>query len=509
MVKKILFNKDAREKLSKGIIKLCDAVQVTLGPKGRNAVYFDHYGKPQITKDGIAVASQVNNLGCPFENLGAQIIRQSSAKTADEAGDGTTTTTILATALYRFGLESLNEGACPIELKEAYLKSQDLLIKELEKRTEECNDIDLIKHVATISANNDEVLGNLISEAISNVGNDGVITIEDSPNEKTFVEYTEGMQYDKGYLSQYFCNNKDRNKCILTNPLILVSDKEINNGTEIAQLLADIAEAGRSVLIIAKHIEPLVLAGLATTAKSGALNLCAVKAPGLGDLKAEILKDICAATGAELISEELDMKISETKISMLGTCKKAVIKKGSFLLMEGKSDPTDRVNYLREELSRADTEYKKEKLKERIAKLSGAIGVIRVGAITEVELIEKKARIEDALHATRAAIDEGIIPGGGVALAQISEDLELDGNVYMACKAPLYQLLFNAGQGDLYEEILDMDYGQGYNIKTGEKGNLIELGVIDPVKVTKNCIINAVSSASMLLTTEVALVEED
>lgn len=511
MKKSFLYSKDAKDKLLSGAWKLCNAVQVTLGPKGRNAVYFDQYGKPQITKDGIAVASQVTNLEDDFEELGACVIRQASSKTADEAGDGTTTTTILATDMVDMGLSYIkNQALNPIDLKAKMEHTRDAILNKLDELAQPCNTYEQIKQVATISANNDEVLGELIAEAISQAGNDGVVTIEDSPNEKTYLESSEGMQFDRGYLSKYFANRK--NKCILDNPLILVTDKKITNLTEIAQILGDTAEKGKSLLIVAPDYEDQVIAGVATANKAGQIKACCIKAPGMGDLRKELLLDLCASVNAELITEDLSLEVSKATIDQLGTAKQVIVTKNTCTIVEGQfnSDQIDeRVDLIQNDLQSPElSEYQKEKLNERLAKLTGGIVVIRVGAITEVELIEKKARIEDALNATRAAIEDGIVPGGGVALAQISK--ELDGshaeNVIKACTSPLEQILDNAGLFDeLYDKILDMPLGSGYNINTKESGDMIELGVIDPVKVTKQALINSISVASMLLTTEVAI----
>lgn len=509
-MKKTLFNKEARNKLSEGATELCNAVQVTLGPKGRNAVYFDHYGKPHVTKDGIAVASQLDDLGCEFKNLGVHILRQASAKTADEAGDGTTTTAILATAMLRGGIKLLNDGYDAVDLKKEMEKTKKDILSKLLSLEECCSSLEKIKHVATISANNDVFLGDMIADAFEKVGSEGVVTVEDSPNEKTFLEVTEGMQFDRGYLSPYFCNQGT--KCEYKNCAILVTDKKITTASEIADILAKVAEKGQSLLIIAPDYEDEIIQRVAITNKKGMIKACCIKAPGTGDIRREYLRDICASTGAVLLSEDLDIDLKDTELSDLGKCESVKVTKNDTILVGGHSEDSeieDRVESIKQTLERAVSPYDKEKLNERLAKLVGGIAVIRAGAVTDVELIEKKARIEDAIHATRVAIDEGIVPGGGVALAQIANKLTGCETVLQACKAPLYQLLLNAGQTDLFEEILDLKYGEGYNINNGEKGNLIEMGIIDPVKVTKNCLINAVSVSSMLLTTEVAIIEEN
>lgn len=510
-MKKLSFGQEGRAKLLVGADTLYRAVKSTLGPKGRNAVYFDQYGKPQITKDGIAVASQIDNLGCEFKNLGANIIRQSSARTANEAGDGTTTTTVLAYHMYKLGLEELSNGRNPVDIKREMEATSKVITDKLHTAAEPCDTLEKIRNVATISANNDKELGNLIAEAIATAGETGIVTIEDSPNENTFLESTEGMQFDRGFLSQYFANNKTRTKCTLDNPLIIVTEKKISTNTEVIEVLQKAATAGKPLLIIASDIEQEVIAGIATANKQGMVKACVIKSPGLGDLKQELALDICAATGATLLSEEIGITLENCTEEHFGTAEQVTVNKDSTLIVKGAGTAEAieaRVAQIQEKLPNAESNYQKEKLNERLAKLTGGIVVVRVGAITEVELIEKKARIEDALHATRAAIEEGIVAGSGAALAQLAGLCSGSKVVLEACKEPLNQILINSGQEDKLREILDSPYQYGYNLNTGEQGDLLKLGVIDPVKVTRNCLVNAVSVASMLLTTEVAIVEE-
>lgn len=514
MKKKILYGNEAKEKLLSGANQLASAVSVTLGPKGRNAVYLDARGNPVITKDGIAVASQVINLPDRYEQLGADIIRQAASRTCDNAGDGTTTSTILAADMFDKALYELNStNKNPIDIQREMEDTRDKVLKVLEGISISCDSIDKIKNVATISANNDPQIGDIIAEGISAVGNDGVLTIEDSPDSTTYLELTEGMGLKRGYMSPYLITDEKKSTCELDNCLILVTDQKIETVVILMEILTKVAETGRPLLIIAPELSEEALKGLVVNHVKGIIKCCAIKSPNFGKRRTDIIKDICALTGATLLTEETGNSFKDADISHLGRAKKVIVDRSSTKIIEGEGDQDaidNRISDAKICIEQASCEADKQEAQERLSKLNGAVGIIRVGGSTEVEQIERKARVEDALYATRSAIEEGIVYGSGLAL-HICSNRILEGSkiVLGACKAPMMQVYDNAGCLDLYEEIIDKNEGIGYNLNTKEKGNLIEMGIIDPVKVTKNAVINAVSAASMLITTEVALMDVD
>jgi chaperonin GroEL len=523
MAKDILFNLDARDKLKKGVDALANAVKVTLGPKGRNVVIEKKFGAPHITKDGVTVAKEIE-LKDPIENMGAQMVKEVASKTADVAGDGTTTATVLAQAIVSSGLKSVAAGANPMDVKRGIDKAVIAVVNELKKISQEVgSDNDKIKQVASISANNDETIGALIAEAMKTVGNDGVITVEEAKGTETEVKAVEGMQFDRGYLSPYFVTDPDKMIAELEHPYILIYDKKISNIQEMLPVLEPAAQSGRPLLIIAEEVEGNALATLVINRLKGGLKVAAVKAPGFGDRRKAMLEDIAVLTGGTVISEERGFKLENATIAMLGTAEKVEIDKDNTTIINGsgeKKDITARVNQIKAQIESTTSDYDKEKLQERLAKLAGGVAVLYIGAATEMEMKEKKDRVDDALAATRAAVEEGIIPGGGVGFIRASSALEKlkgvneDENtgiaiIRRAIEEPLRQIIANTGgEGAVIVQKIKEGKGDfGYNARTEVFENLLAAGVIDPTKVARIALENAASIASMLLTTECVIAD--
>jgi chaperonin GroEL len=524
MAKDILFDIEARDALKRGVDALADAVKVTLGPKGRNVIIDRKFGAPHITKDGVSVAKEIE-LKEGVENMGAQMVKEVASKTADIAGDGTTTATVLAQAIVSSGLKNVAAGANPMDLKRGIDKAVALVIAELRKLSQEVgSDNDKIKQVASISANNDETIGALISEAMSVVGNDGVITVEEAKGTDTEMKTVEGMQFDRGYLSPYFVTDAEKMVAELENPYILIHDKKIANLQDILPILEPVAQSGRGLLIIAEDIEGTALTTLVVNRLKGGLKIAAVKAPGFGDRRKAMLQDLAILTGGTVISEESGFKLEAATLEMLGTCEKVEIDKDNTTIVNGagaKDDILARTNQIKAQIETTTSDYDKEKLQERLAKLAGGVAVLYVGAATEVEMKEKKDRVDDALAATRAAVEEGIVPGGGVAFIRAisvlegavgENDDETTGIAIIkrAIEEPLRQIVANAGgEGAvIVQTVKEGKADFGYNARTEEFENLFKAGVIDPTKVTRIAIENAASIASMLLTTEVVIADE-
>lgn len=524
MAKNILFEKDARDRLKSGVDKLANAVKVTLGPKGRNVVIDKKFGAPQITKDGVTVAKEIE-LEDPIENMGAQMTKEVASKTADQAGDGTTTATVLAQAIVGPGLKTLASGANPMDLKRGIDKAVKVVVDHLKSISENVGkDNKKIEQVATISANNDSEIGKMIADAMAKVTTEGVITVEEAKGTETYVDVVEGMQFDRGYLSPYFVTNAEAMEAELENPYILIYDKKISNMRELLPILEKTAQAGRPLLIIAEEVEGEALATLVVNKLRGTLRVAAVKAPGFGDRRKEMLKDIAILTGGIAISEEQGYKLENADLSYLGQAEKVTVDKDNTTIVNGKGDKDQivaRVNEIKAQIEKTTSDYDREKLQERLAKLSGGVAVIYVGAPTEVEMKEKKDRVDDALHATRAAVEEGIVPGGGVAFIRATAALEkLKGDnedentgiqiVKRAIEEPLRTIVANAGlEGSIVVQKVKEGKGDfGYNARTGEYEDLKKAGVIDPTKVSRVALENAASIASMLLTTEAVIVEK-
>ncbi len=522
MAKQIEFDSIAREKLRKGVDKLADAVKVTLGPKGRNVIIDKKFGSPTVTKDGVTVAKEVE-LEDHFENMGAQMVREVASKTSDVAGDGTTTATVLAQAIYTEGLKNVTAGANPMGIKRGIEKTVVKIIDELKKQSKPIAGKNEIAQVGTISANDDKQIGNLIAEAMEKVGKDGVITVEEAKTTDTTLEVVEGMQFDRGYLSPYFITNPESMETEMEDAYILIHDKKISAMKELLPILEKIAQTGRPLLIIAEDVESEALATLVVNKLRGTLKVCAVKAPGFGDRRKAMLEDIAVLTAAKVISEELGFKLENTVLSDLGIAKKIVIDKENTTIVEGNGKQADikgRIEQIKRQIEETTSDYDREKLQERLAKLAGGVAVINVGAATETEMKEKKARVEDALHATRAAVEEGIIPGGGVALLRTIpklNDMKLDGDeliglsiVRRALEAPIRFIAENAGaEGSVVvEKVKGQNGAFGYNAQTGEFEDLMKAGVIDPTKVTRSALENAASIASLLLTTEAIICDK-
>ncbi len=515
MAKQLLFNEQARKSVLSGVTQLAQAVKVTLGPKGRNVVIDKKFGAPVITKDGVTVAKEIE-LKCPFENMGAQMVKEVASKTSDSAGDGTTTATILAEAIFREGLKNVAAGANPIFVKRGIDKAVATAIEELKKNSKKVEG-DEIRQVATVSANWDNEIGEIIAEAMKRVGNDGTITVEEAKTIETSLDVVEGMQFDKGYLSPYFVNNPDSMECILQNAYVLIFEKKISSLNDLLPVLQAVAQAGKPLMIIAEDVEGEALATLVVNKIRGTLNICAVKAPGFGDRRKAMLEDIAILTGGKFISEDLGIKLENITLSDLGQAKRITVDKENTTIVEGngsKEDIAARVKLIRKQIEETTSDYDREKLQERLAKLAGGVAVISIGAATEPEMKEKKDRVDDALHATRAAVEEGISTGGSVALLRTSkaiEDLKLEGDeaigvdiVRRAIEAPLRQLCENAGvEGSLIiQEVLRGSGSFGYNVATDKFEDLMKAGVIDPTKVTRSALQNAASIAGLLLTTE-------
>ena len=516
MAKQLQFDESARQALLQGVEKIARAVKATLGPAGRNVILDKKFGSPTITKDGVSVAKEVE-LEDPYENMGAQLIREVSSKTSDIAGDGTTTATVLAEAVYKEGLRNVTAGANPISLQRGILKATDAIVAQLQELSKEVSDAKEIAQVATISANSDSEIGNIIAEAMDKVGKDGTITVEEAKGIETTLDVVEGMQFDKGYLSPYFTTNPDTMECNLDDAYILIHEKKISNLKDMLPLLEKVAKTSRPLLVIAEDVEGEALATLVVNKLRGILNIAAVKAPGFGDRRKAMLEDIAVLTGGRVITEDLGIKLESVDLADLGEAKRVVISKEETVIVEGggSSDAiTGRVNLIRKQIEDTTSDYDREKLQERLAKLAGGVAVINVGAATETEMKEKKARVEDALHATRAAVEEGIVPGGGTALIRAHGslgDLGLEGDeatgagiVSRAIEAPLRQLISNAGREAalIVEQVKNAKGTEGYNVATDTIEDLIASGVVDPTKVTRSALQNAASISGLLLTTE-------
>ncbi len=523
--KTLHFDEAARKKILAGVSTLAKAVKVTLGPKGRNVLLEKKFGAPTITKDGVSVAKEVE-LKDPFENMGAQMVREVASKTSDNAGDGTTTATVLAEAIYREGLKNVAAGANPIFLKRGIDKAVTAAVSELAKNSRDVSNREEIRQVATVSANWDAEIGNIIADAMDKVGKDGTITVEENKSIETTLDVVEGMQFDKGYISPYFVNNSESMECVLEDAFILIFEKKISNLNDLLPLLQNVAKTGKPFLLIAEDIEGEALAALVVNKLRGTLNVCAVKAPGFGDRRKAMLEDIAVLTGGRCITEDLGIKLESVQLSDLGRAKRITIDKENTTIVEGAGQSEDiqaRLKQIRHQIEESSSDYDREKLQERLAKLAGGVAVIHVGAATEPEMKEKKTRVEDALHATRAAVEEGISAGGSVALLRTAKaiealslkDEELVGSqiVRRAIEAPLRQLCENAGvEGSLVvREVLNHEGAYGYNVATDTYEDLLKAGVVDPTKVTRTALQNAASVAGLLLTTEcmIAEVQED
>ncbi len=519
MAKEIFYSDKARSGLYAGVSKLADAVKVTMGPRGRNVLIQKSYGAPHITKDGVSVAREIQ-LADSLENMGAQLVKEVASKTADEAGDGTTTATVLAHAIFKEGLRNITAGANPIEVKRGMDKASSAIIEELKKISQEVKDKKEIAQVATISANSDETIGNLIAEAMEKVGKDGVITVEEAKGINDDLEVVEGMQFDRGYLSPYFVTNTEKMTCELESPIILLTDSKITSLKDLIPVLEQVQKSGRPLLIISDDVEGEALATLVLNRLKGVLNIVAVKAPGFGDRKKAMLNDIAILTGATLITEELGLTLEKTTLAELGQAGRVIIDKDNTVIVDGKGSKdavAARVNEIKTQIGTTTSEYDKEKLQERLAKLSGGVAVIKVGAATETEMKEKKDRVDDALSATKAAVDEGIVIGGGAALIKASQavTLTLEGDqaigaqiILRAVFAPMKQIAQNAGfdAGVVADKIANStDKNLGFNAATGEYVNMLEAGIIDPLKVARVALQNATSVASLLLTTEATI----
>jgi len=524
MSKEIKFNTEARESLKAGVDALANAVKVTLGPKGRNVVIDKKFGPPQITKDGVTVAKEIE-LEDKFENMGAQMVKEVASKTADDAGDGTTTATVLAQAIIAAGIKNVTAGANPMDLKRGIDKAVVAIVAELRKNSKEIgNDISKIEQVATISANNDSFIGKLIAEAMEKVKKEGVITVEEAKGTDTSVEIVEGMQFDRGYISPYFITDTEKMESDLEKPYILITDKKISTMKEVLPILEPVAQTGRALLIIAEDIDGEALSSLVLNKLRGTIKISAVKAPGFGDRRKEMLQDIAILTGGVVISEETGLKLDAATIDMLGTAEKVTMTKDSTIIVDGAGDKKligERVAQIKKQMEISTSDYDKEKLQERLAKLAGGVAVLYIGAASEIEMKEKKDRVDDALAATKAAIDEGIIPGGGVSYIRASAVLEnLKGDnddettgiaiVKMAIEEPLRQIVFNAGgEGAVVVNKVKEGTGAfGYNARTDVYEDMYKAGIIDPTKVARIALENAASVASMFLTTECVLADK-
>ena len=520
--KQLQFDENARHTLLRGIEKLAKAVKATLGPSGRNVILDKKFGSPTITKDGVTVAKEIE-LEDPYENMGAQLVREVASKTSDVAGDGTTTATILAESIYREGLRNVTAGANPTSLQRGIMKGVEAIVEELKKLSKKVSDRTEIAQVATVSANWDKTIGEIIADAMDKVGKDGTITVEEAKSIETTLEVVEGMQFDKGYLSPYFVTNAEAMEAILENAYILIYEKKISSLKDLLPLLEKVAKAGRPLLIISEDVEGEALATLVVNKLRGTLQVCAVKAPGFGDRRKAMLEDIAVLTGGRLISEDLGIKLENIKLEDMGRAKRVTVDKENTTIVEGEGKKVDiqgRVAQIRRQIDETTSDYDREKLQERLAKLAGGVAVVNVGAATETEMKEKKARVEDALHATRAAVEEGIVPGGGVAFLRAQKaldnvkDLEADEKIGVqivrrAIEEPTRQLANNGGaEGALVvEEVKKRKGNEGYDVATGEYTDLVKAGIVDPTKVTRSALQNAASIAGLLLTTE-ALVTE-
>jgi chaperonin GroEL len=522
MAKQIEFHEEARRKLQIGVNKLANAVRATLGPRGRNVVIDKKFGAPTITKDGVTVAKEIE-LPDPFENMGAQMVKEVATKTNDVAGDGTTTATVLAQAIVNEGLKNVTAGANPMHLKRGIEKAVEAVVEELKKRAKQVgSNKKEIAAVAAISANNDYEIGNLIADAMEKVGNDGVITVEEAKGIDTYMEVVEGMQFDRGYQSPYFVTDPENMICSFEKPYILIHEKKISNMRELLPILEKVVQTGRPLLIISEEVEGEALATLVVNNLRKTIKVCAVKAPGFGERRKAMLEDIAIMTGGQVISEDLGMKLENVDISQLGQAEKVIVDKENTTIINGYGSEADikgRINQIKKQIEETTSDYDREKLQERLAKLAGGVAVIYVGAATEVEMKEKKARVEDALSATRAAVEEGIVPGGGITLLRCREvikNLKLEGDektgamiIYRALEEPLRQIANNAGvEGSvIVERALQEKDNIGFNAETLQWEDLSEAGILDPVKVTRSALQNAASIGAMILTTEVSITD--
>jgi chaperonin GroEL len=520
--KQLQFDENARHALLRGIEKLSKAVKATLGPSGRNVILDKKFGSPTITKDGVTVAKEIE-LEDPYENMGAQLVREVASKTSDIAGDGTTTATVLAESIYKEGLRNVTAGANPTSLQRGIMKAVEAIVEELKKISKKVSDRTEIAQVATVSANWDKTIGEIIADAMDKVGKDGTITVEEAKSIETTLEVVEGMQFDKGYLSPYFVTNAEAMEAVLENPYILIHEKKISSLKDMLPLLEKVAKAGRPLLIIAEDVEGEALATLVVNKLRGTLQVVAVKAPGFGDRRKAMLEDIAVLTGARPITEDLGIKLENVKLEDLGRAKRVTIDKENTTIVEGEGKQSDiqgRVNQIRRQIEETTSDYDREKLQERLAKLAGGVAVINVGAATETEMKEKKARVEDALHATRAAVEEGIVPGGGVAFLRAQKvlenikDLEADEKVGVAIvrraiEEPTRQLADNAGKEGalIVEEVKKRKGNEGYDVAGDQFTDLVKAGIVDPTKVARTALQNAASISGLLLTTEAVVTE--
>ena len=522
MAKDVKFGIDARAKMIDGVNVLANAVKVTLGPKGRNVVIDKSFGAPTITKDGVSVAKEIE-LDDKFENMGAQLVREVASKTNDVAGDGTTTATVLAQAILQEGMKSVAAGMNPMDLKRGIDKGVRAVVAQIHALSTPANDSKAIAQVGSISANSDQTIGNLIAQAMEKVGKEGVITVEEGSGFEDTLEVVEGMQFDRGYISPYFANKADTLTAELENPLILLVDKKISNIRELIPLLENVMKSGKALLIIAEDVENEALATLVVNNMRGGLKVCAVKAPGFGDRRKAMLQDIAILTGGTVVSEELGMSLETADLSVLGTAKKVTVGKDNTVIVDGagqKTEIEDRIASIRRQVEESTSDYDKEKLQERIAKLAGGVAVIKVGAATETEMKEKKDRVDDALHATRAAVEEGVVAGGGVALVRAISALDnVNGDnddqaaginiLRRAMEAPLRQIVTNAGDeaSVVVNQVKGGQGNYGYNAATGEYGDMLEMGILDPAHVTRSALENAASVAGLMLTTEAMITD--
>jgi chaperonin GroEL len=523
MPKQLLYADEAKRKMASGLKKLADAVRVTLGPTGRNVILQKSYGGPTVTKDGVTVSKEIE-LEDKFENMGAKMANQVASKTADVAGDGTTTAIVLAEAIYNEGLRHVTAGANPMALKRGIDMAVDAAVESIWDQSRKIKGHDEVSQCATISANNDQYIGDLIAKALDKVGNDGVMTVEEGKGTETVLDFTEGMQFDKGYLSPYFITNPQTMECVLEDALILIHEKKISNLRDLLPLLEKVAQSGRPLLVIAEDVEGEALAALVVNRLRGVLRVGAVKAPGFGDRRKAILGDISVLTGGTFVSEDLGTSLEALELNQLGSAGRIVVDKDSCTIIDGggtKKAVQERITQIRQQIETTTSDYDREKLEERLAKLTGGVAIIRAGGATETEVKAKKARIEDAMHATRAAVQEGIVPGGGVVClravgalesarkrARGDEKLGVD-IVVRALEAPIRQIAANAGQDGsvVVEEVRGMAKTHGYNARTGEYGDMVKMGVIDPAKVTRTALQNAASIAALMLTTDVMVTD--
>jgi chaperonin GroEL len=524
--KRVVYGEDARAKLKAGVDKLANAVKVTLGPRGREVIIEKKWGSPLVTKDGVTVAKEIE-LKDPYENMGAQLVKEVASKTADVAGDGTTTATVLAQAIFTEGLKAIASGANPMDIKRGIDRAVSAVVEEIKKLSIPVSGRREIEQVATVSANNDQTIGKIIADAMEAVGKDGVITVEESKSAETTLETVQGMQFDRGYLSPYFITNPDKMECVLEDPYILIYEKKISNVKDLLPVLEQVVRAGKPILIIAEDVEAEALATLVVNHIKGVIRACAVKAPGFGQRRKDYLQDIAILTNGTAITEELGIKLESVTLDMLGRADKVIVDKDNTTIVGGKGSKEAiqaRIEQIRKQIQETTSDYDREKLQERLAKLSGGVAIIRVGAATEAEMKEKKARVEDAVHATKAAVEEGIVPGGGVALVRASEvldNLSVDNPdqqigvdiVKRACRAPLRQIATNAGfEGYVVlEKVIalgkEKGVNYGFDASVGEYKDMVEAGIIDPTKVVRTAIMNAASVAGTMLTAE-ALVAE-